>query len=319
MYTAWASLTPDDKLNLEARLTTEAEAIRKDFALLCWRARDSFEQRNIKPRTLASALLDLTVHEDSPDSSSLLKEKEEALLHAKSVHDTFDVLRPHMNFFNYEILQFLIEGKGSKEDKSALAKFLKNFEEFCRRHVFEVPFNVYSNGHNSEPENTIRQQRLHVKITERFKSALSIKTSSESEQSMSDSIHIKKVCSDKLDICLEDAKNIQRKLAQVLNLKPSSLFLESIQEGSIILTFLLPECVSLSGLDCNAEIALLLTKGSHILSGPGKPKLEEITPSGIIVGWSPPEYGCDSLAKYQLHYQKKNELETSEWQEVELT
>ena len=316
MYTAWEKLTPDGKLDLEARLTTEAEAIRKEFALLCWRARDSFEQRNIKPRTLASALLDLTVHEDSPDSSSLLKEEEEALMRAESVHDTFDVLRPHMNFFNYEILQFLIEGKGSKEDKSALAKFLKNFKEFCKRHVFEVPFSVYSNGHNSVSENTIRQQQLHVKITERFKSALLIKTSSESVQSMSDSVHIKKVCSDKLEICLEDAKNIQRKLAQVLNLKPSSLFLESIQEGSIILTFLLPVCVSLVGLDHNPKI---LTNGIHVLSGPGKPKVEEITQSGIIVGWSPPEYGCDSLAKYQLNYQKISELEISQWQKLGLT
>ena len=319
MYTAWASLTPDDKLDLEARLTSDAEAIRKEFALLCWRARDSFEQRNIKPRTLASALLDLTVHEDSSDSGSLLKEKEKALLHAKSVHDTFDVLRPHMNFFNYEILQFLIEGKGSKEDKSALVKFLKNLKEFCKRHIFEIPFNVYSNGHNSVSENTVRQQQLHVKITERFKSALLIKTSSESVQSVSDSRHIKKFCSDELDICLEDAKNIQRKLAQVLNLKPSSLFLESIQEGSIILSFLLPVCVSLAGLDRNPKIALLLTKGIHILSGPGKPELEELTPSGMIIGWSPPEYGCDNLAKYQLHYQKKSELEISQWQKLELT
>ena len=131
MYTAWVDLKPADKIDLEARLITEAEVIRKEFALLCWKVRDSFERRDIKPRTLASVLLDLTVHEDSPDSYSLLKEKEEALMSAKSVHDTFDVLRPHMNFYNYEILQFLIEGKGSKDDKSALISFLKKFEDFA--------------------------------------------------------------------------------------------------------------------------------------------------------------------------------------------
>ena len=317
-YTAWASLNPDDKIDLEARLTTDAEAIKREFALLCWKVRDSFEQRNIKPRTLASALLDLSVHEESPDSDSLLKEEEEALMNAKSVHDTFDVLRPHMNYFNYEILQFLIEGKGSKDDKSALTTFLKNFKEFCRRHVFEVPFNVHSNGHNSE--NSITQQKLHVKITKRFKSALLIKSASESAQSMSDSTQVEKVCSNKLGISLEDAKNIQRKLAQVLNLKPSSLFLESIAEGSVILTILLPMCVSLAGLDNNSEIAFLSSNGVTILCGPpGKPERQELIPNGIIVRWSPPEYGCDSLAHYQLYYQKKCELETSEWQEVQLT
>ena len=38
-----------------------------------------------------------------------------------------------MNFFNYEILQYLIKGKGSKEDKVALSDFLKKFEEFCKQ------------------------------------------------------------------------------------------------------------------------------------------------------------------------------------------
>ena len=35
--------------------------------------------------------------------------------------------------------------------------------------------------------------------------------------------------------------------------------------------------------------------------------------------WSPPEYGCNSLAKYTLCYQKKSELETSKWKKVELS
>ena len=51
-----------------------------------------------------------------------------------------------MSFFNYEILQFLIEGNGSKGDKAALATYLRQFTEFCKRHVFEVPFTTYSNG-----------------------------------------------------------------------------------------------------------------------------------------------------------------------------
>ena len=135
MYTAWASLTPADKIDLKARLIDDAEAIREEFALLCWRVRDSFEQRNVKPQTLGSALLDLKINEDMSNGNGvpLLKEKEGALMSAKSIHDTFAIIRPHMNFFNYEILQYLIKGKGSKEDKVALSEFLKKFEEFCKR------------------------------------------------------------------------------------------------------------------------------------------------------------------------------------------
>ena len=318
MYTAWVTLDPDDKIDLEARLITDAETIGQEFALLCWRARDSFEQRGITPQTLASALLDLTVYKDPSASSCfipLLKEKEEALKRAQSVHETFDALRPHMSFFNYEILQFLIEGKGSKDDKVALATFLTNFEKFCRRHVFEVPFTTYSNGHRLD--NHKAKQRLHVKVTKHFKAALLIKSTCEAVPFTSDNSQAKNVCSHKLGINLEDAKNIQRKLASILDLNPSSLFLDTISEGSVILTFLHPICVSLAGLDCNPEIALLSSNGVIILCGPpGKPELKELTSSGLVVQWSPPEYGCDSLAQYILYYQKQ--CETSEWQMIKL-
>ena len=319
MYTAWVTLDPDDKIDLEARLITDAETIGQGFALLCWKARDSFEQRGITPQTLASALLDLTVYKDPSASSCfipLLKEKEEALKRAQSVHETFDALRPHMSFFNYEILQFLIEGKGSDDDKVALATFLTNFEKFCRRHVFEVPFTTYSNGHRLDNHKT--KQRLHVKVTKHFKAAFLIK--SEAVPSTSDTSQARNICSSKLGINLEDAKNIQRKLACILDLNPSSLFLDTILEGSVILTFLHPMCVSLAGLDHNPEIALLSSNGVIILCGPsGKPELKELTPNGIVVRWSPPEYGCGSLAQYILYYQKQcKHDETSDWQMIKL-
>ena len=317
-YTAWASLDPDDKIDLEARLLNEAETIGQDFALLCCKARDSFIQRGITPQDLAYVLLDLMVYKPSSNSSvPMLKEKEENLMKARSVHETFNALRPHMSFFNYEILQFLIEGKGSDGDKVALDTYLRHFTEYCKHHVFEAPFTRYSNGHQGESHKM--KQRLHVKVTEHFKAAFLIKSTTDSAlSSTSDELQTKNVCSSNLRINLEDAKNIQRKLAKILNLNPSSLFLDTISEGSIILTFLLPVCVSLAGLDHNP--VLLSFNGIHILCGPtGVPELQELTPNGIIVRWSAPEYGCDSLARYILYCQKKCEHETSEWQNVELT
>ena len=320
MYTAWASLDPDDKIDLEARLLNEAETIGQDFALLCCKARDSLIERGITPQDLAYVLLDLMVYKPSTNSSiPMLKEKEETLMKAQSVHETFNALRPHMSFFNYEILQFLIEGKGSDGDKVALDTYLRHFMEFCKRHVFEVPFTKYSNGHQAECHKM--KQRLHVKVTEHFKAAFLIKNTTDSApSSTSGESQTKNVCSSNLGINLEDAKNIQRKLAKILNLNPSSLFLDTISEGSIILTFLLPVCVSLTGLDHNPEIAFLSSNGILILCGPpGVPEPQGLTPNGIIMGWSPPEYGCDSLARYILYYQKKCEHEISKWQNVELT
>ena len=77
--------------------------------------------------------------------------------------------------------------------------------------------------------------------------------------------------------------------------------------------------MSLAGLDCNPEIKFLSANVVIILCGPsGKPKLLELTPNGVVISWSQPEYGCHSLANYTLCYQKKCEHETSEWQKLEL-
>ena len=319
MYTAWGTLDPDDKIDLEAKLLTDAETIGQEFALLCLKTKDSFEQRGVTPQMLADALLDLMVYKPGSschDIIPLLKEEGGALMKAQTIRETFHALRPHMSFFNYEILQFIIEAKGSEEDKVTLATFLTNFEKFCRRHVFEVPFTTYSNGHHFDDPKI--KQRLHVKVTKHFKAAFLIK--SEAVPSTSDNSQTENVCSHKLGINLEDAKNIQRKLASILDLNPSSLFLDSISEGSVILTFLLPVCVSLAGVDNNPEIALLSSNGVIILCGPpGKPELKELTPNGIVIRWFPPEYGCSSLAQYILYYQKQYKHdETSEWQMIKL-
>ena len=321
MYTAWGTLSTDDKIDLEAKLLTDAETIGQEFALLCLKTKDSFEQRGVTPQMLADALLDLMVYKPGSschDIVPLLKEEGGILMKARTIRETFHALRPHMSFFNYEILQFIIEAKGSEDDKVSLATFLRDFKEFCRRHVFEVPFTTYSNGHRLD--NHKAKQRLHVKVTKHFKTALLIKSTCEAVPSTSDNSQAENVCSHKLGINLEDAKNIQRKLASILNLNPSSLFLDTISEGSVILTFLLPICVSLAGLDHNPEIALLSSNGVIILCGPpGKPELKELTPNGIVVRWSPPEYGCDSLAQYILYNQKQcKHDETSEWQMIKL-
>ena len=117
------------------------------------------------------------VYKPTSNSASipLLKEEEEILIKAQSVHDTFNALRPHMSFYNYEILQFLIQGKGSEADKAALAAYMIKFTEFCKRHVFEVPQLLkYSNGHQSEGHKM--KQKLHVKVTDHFKAAFLLKS-----------------------------------------------------------------------------------------------------------------------------------------------
>ena len=306
------TLNADDVVELEAQLIASAESMKKKFAALLWRTIESFKCQGISPRSLINGVFALTEYEDLSIGKPLLEWEKEALAKAQSIDVIFDILRPHMTFFNYEILEFLIETIGSTEDKQILQEYLHDFRCFCRRSVFEVPKSVF--GHSSEK--AIGQQYFHVKITKAFKSALLSDHTAESESSS------EKICAPELGISLENAKHIQRKLALLLKLKISSLYLDTISTGSTILTFLIPIHIPLDSLDSDPEVIALSSNGIHILCGPpGKLEIKELTSNGLVVQWSQPEYGCHSLAKYILYYQKKcsDTKPLSEWQKLELT
>ena len=328
-YHAFSQLNSEDKAELEAHLILSADSMRKKFAALLVNVIKSFKEQNVEPTLLISAVLALTEHNDPAIGKPLLEREREALMKAQSVDHIFHVLRPHMTFFNYEILEFLIEVMGSDNDKHNLQKFLQEFRRFCRRSVFEIPANVLGHG----TEKGIDQQKFCIKITKQFKAALlvhcskeqtepDLQTTSSIQASSSEEAMAREgmICAPELGISLEDAKHIQRKLASVLKLKVSSIYLDSALSGSTILTFLLPSHISLAGLDSDPDIIALASNGIHILCGPpGKPEQKELTSSGLVMQWSPPEYGCDSLAQYILYYQKQcKHDETSEWQMIKL-
>jgi hypothetical protein len=313
-----SELNPEDRLDLEARLRSSADSMREKFASFTLNLGISFEQQGISPRTLARGILLLTQHNDS--DKPLLVRHEKDLKMAESVDDIFDILRPHVTFFNYEILEFLVKELGSSEDERKLESFRQEFTNFCRQSVFEIPPTML--GHSKEK--AVEQQKFCVKITKEFKVALLVRCNQQATSSnpgSSNSEERDRICAPELDISLEDAKRIQRKLAKVLNLKPSSIYLDSIGFGSVILTFLLPSDISLAGLDSNPDAIALSDIGIHILCGPpGKPERKELTSNGLVVQWSQPEYGCSSLTQYMLFYRSKDSETTplNDWQKIEL-
>lgn len=195
------TLNPADAAELEAQLITSAEGMKKKFAALLWKTIESFKHQIISPQTLINGVLAVTEYEDPSIGKPLLEREKEALAKAHSIDAIFNILRPHMMFFNYEILEFLIETIGSNEDKHMLQQYLHDFRCFCRRSIFEVPKSIF--GHSSEK--VVQQQYFHVKITKTFKAAFLSECTSESESSL------EKICAPDLGISLENAKHIQRK------------------------------------------------------------------------------------------------------------
>ena len=305
----FTTLNSEDEAELEAQLIMNAESMKKKFAALLWDISDSFKSQGIDVQSLVTGILALTEYEDSSVGKPLLEHEKDTLMKAKTVDQIFHILRPHMSFFNYETLEFLVNRRGSKKDKHCIHKYLREFKRFCKRSVFEIPQSLL---HHSS-EKAIKQQVLHVKITKQFRAAFLI-DSKEQSASMS----CEKVSDPDLGISLECAKHIQRKIASVLKVTVSSLYLDSVSTGSTILTFLLPSHISLAGLDSDPQVIALSSNDIHLLCGPpDKPETKELTSNGLVMQWYRPEYGCSSLAKYILYYQNKC-CETNEWQKLEV-
>ena len=59
-----------------------------------------------------------------------------------SVDDAMSVISSYCSFFNYHILEEIIENLGTEQDKMNLEKYKEEFSTYAQRHVFECPAEV---------------------------------------------------------------------------------------------------------------------------------------------------------------------------------
>ena len=70
----------------------------------------------------------------------LLEDRESELSEATSIDNIFRILKEYCSFYNHEIIEYIVEELGTKDDKAKLEKYREDFTEYCRRNVFECPF-----------------------------------------------------------------------------------------------------------------------------------------------------------------------------------
>ena len=61
---------------------------------------------------------------------------------SESVDDAMSVVNKYCSFFNYQMLEHIIEKLGTEQDKLKLAKYKEDFAKYGERHVFECPSEV---------------------------------------------------------------------------------------------------------------------------------------------------------------------------------
>lgn len=209
-YLSIKHLDEDDREDLVQKLSEDTANIIQCFAELLSNTSKSLKKRQVTTEELVKVALDIGAYKSERNPFPLLDEERAKLNAAQSIDGVFIILGKHISFFNYEILSYIIKQVGSTDDIINLDKFCCKFEVYCRRKIFEV-----------SPK-TISPSRAEKKHRKSF---------------------VVLVTQD-LVATLADVKIAQRRIASLLGLRVSTLQLEQIDIGSVILVLSIPSTLS---------------------------------------------------------------------------
>ena len=195
-----SELSEGDRTNVDQILTKHVTDIVRSFADLSLNTCDSLEKRGVSVDKLRSVVVNFR------------QELFEALSSVTTIDATFFILGGHWSFFNYEILEYIIERLGDDNDKKSLEVFLEKFKTFCKHNIFEVraPSSI---GHK---QGSLKKgKRMFVVVT---------KTSILQK--------------------FGDVKDAQHKIASILDINSAQLQLHRIDKGCVILVMSVPDIVA---------------------------------------------------------------------------
>ena len=137
-------MNEEDKKQLYQTLYTESVEMMFKFQKLFSSTTVSLNKRKISSQDVCSrvqCLGSLTpVFEDS--GLPVFRQQIPKLQQARTVDDEMSIINGYCSFFNFHILELIIEQLGSPEDAANLSKYKEEFNEYGKRHVFQCPSEV---------------------------------------------------------------------------------------------------------------------------------------------------------------------------------
>ena len=214
-YLDISKLDEDDKEDLMQQLSQDTSDMIISFAKLFDETCVSLQEREMSVQRVVVRALSLGAYESQTIQKPLLSEDEKELKCCKTVDEVFIVLRPHMSFFNFELLKHITDCRElcSDNDRERMDTYIGKFNAFCKRKVFEVPPGV-----TGQPTCKLKKRKR--------KAFAALMTKHEAEPNL---------------VFVNAAK---QKIAKLLKLKPSTLHLHRIDEGSLIFVFSVPNFVA---------------------------------------------------------------------------
>ncbi|XP_064407279.1 uncharacterized protein LOC135352075 isoform X4 [Halichondria panicea] len=202
-----SSLDEDDRIEMEDRLIADTTKMMISFTAFTLIIQKSFEKR-IPLDKIKDFVLSLDAFNDGIGVKVLDPQDKQEIKNAKNLAQVFMTLRDYISFFNYEIVQYLIELLGSPDDQAQLREYCSALDQFCKRNMFEVPAEAFSS------KSRIKTAKVFViKCTERVAT-------------------------------LEYVKRLIPRIAKALRLQRAALQLCSVRQGCLELHFLITVAVA---------------------------------------------------------------------------
>ena len=138
-YLSVDKLTLDQQDELRGRLRLEFDDILVQFQNLVSATMQSLTRREVEIDEIVSHIMTLGAFDpvfkepEMPAFQHCIKE----LKTAKTVAKVFLTLEGYFSFFNYHIIEQIIKFLGSPEDKKGLENYVKYFEEYAKRRLYE--------------------------------------------------------------------------------------------------------------------------------------------------------------------------------------
>ena len=140
-YLKESGLTPEQQEGLSIRLCVESEDIICKFWRLHSRVYKSLCEQNISVDKLVTHLLLL----DAFDPVSKATQKPalhtffQKLQNAGSIEKVLFIIKDYFSFFNCRVIEHIVDGLGTDQDRVELQNYKKEFDEYSKRRIYECP------------------------------------------------------------------------------------------------------------------------------------------------------------------------------------
>ena len=163
-YLNLSGFTPKQQEDLRERLRCESQQIMSQFQNLVSRTASSLIKRNVPRDELVIHIMNLKAFDMfSEQQVPLFQDYHKKLEAADTILKVFIVLHDYISFFNYDIIEHIINVLGTDEDKAELQNYKIKFDQYARRRIYEC-------GPHFGPEGETDHSNIFVKLDLQFDS-----------------------------------------------------------------------------------------------------------------------------------------------------